>query len=336
LATTGGLMPSTGIAGFTLGGGLGHLMRSCGLACDNLVSVEVVTADGTRLRADEDHHADLFWALRGGGGNFGVVTEFEFRLHEVGPRLLGGRVQHGLADARAALRFYREFCADAPDELIVYAGLATGPEGDPRLGWRPVVNAPLAHAEALVAPLRAFGSPLLDDIRPQSYLDIQRIVEPAFPPGRLNYWKANFVDELSDELIDVLIDAIRRVPSPYTIIAIEQMGGAVARVAETATAFQHRRPVFSLLTLSGWVDPAHTDANVDWARELWELTAPLSSPAVYVNYLGVEGKQRVRDAFGVNHERLARVKRKYDPANFFRFNQNIEPAHPPIGATAAR
>jgi hypothetical protein len=326
LATTGGLMPSTGIAGFTLGGGLGHLMRSCGLACDNLVSAEVVTAAGSRLRVDAEHHPDLFWALRGGGGNFGVVTEFEFKLHNVGPELVAGRVVHPLADARDALRFYRELCADAPDEVVVYGSLATGADGDPLLGWRAVVNAPLAQSEALVAPLRAFGSPILDDIQARTYLDIQRLVEPAFPPGRLNYWKANFVDELSDDLIDILIDAMRRVPSPYTIIAIEQMGGAVARVAETATAFQHRRPAFSLLILSGWVSPADTEANIGWARELWELTSPLSSRAVYVNYLGAEGEQRIRDAFGVNHDRLARVKQSYDPGNFFRLNQNIEPA----------
>jgi len=336
LATTGGLMPSTGIAGFTLGGGLGHLMRSCGLACDNLLSAEVITADGTCLHADADHEPELFWALRGGGGNFGVVTEFEFQLHEVGPELLGGRVQHSLANARDALHFYRDFCAEAPDELIVYCGLATARDGDLRLGWRTVVNAPLARSEAVVARLRAFGSPLLDDVRPRSYLDIQKIVEPAFPPGRLNYWKANFVDELSDELVDVLIDAMRRVPSRHTIIAIEQMGGAVTRVAETATAFQHRGPAFSLLILSGWENPADTEANVAWTRELWDLTSPLSSSAVYVNYLGAEGEQRVRDAFGVNHERLARVKRHYDPGNFFRLNQNIAPARMPDDATAAR
>jgi FAD binding domain/Berberine and berberine like len=326
LATTGGLMPSTGIAGFTLGGGLGHLMRSCGLACDNLVSAEVVTADGTRLRADEDHHADLFWALRGGGGNFGVVTEFEFRLHDVGPQLLAGRIAHRLSDARDAFRFYRDFCADAPDSVIVYGGLTTGPDREPLLGWRAVVNGSLSEAEPLLAPLRAYGAPILDDIQPRPYLDIQRIVEPAFPPGRLNYWKANFVDELSDELIDVLIAAIRRVPSPYTIIAVEQMGGAVSRVAETATAFQHRKPAFSLLILSGWVSPADTDANVAWTRELWEQTRPLTSSAVYVNYLGSEGDQRVHDAFGVNNDRLARVKQQYDPGNFFRLNQNIQPA----------
>jgi FAD/FMN-containing dehydrogenase len=326
LATTGGLIPTTGIAGFSLGGGLGHLMRSCGLACDNLLSAEVVTADGNRLRVDAEHHPDLFWALRGGGGNFGVVTEFEFRLHEVGPVLLGGRIAHSLADARDALRFYRDFCETAPDSLIVYAGLATGPDGAPRLGWRAVVNGPVDGADQLVAPLRAYGTPVLDDIRPQSYVEIQRIVEPMFPRGRQNYWKASFVDELSDELIDVLVEAMQRVPSPYTIIAIEQMGGAMARLPDTATAFQHRKHAFSLLILSGWEDPADTDANVAWTRQLWEDTRPLASSAVYVNYLGTEGDQRVRDAFGVNHERLARVKAQYDPGNLFRLNQNIRPA----------
>jgi hypothetical protein len=336
LATTGGLMPSTGISGFTLGGGLGHLMRSYGLACDNLVSAEVVTADGSRLRADAHHHRDLFWALRGGGGNFGVVTEFEFRLHEVGPELLCGRLAHRIDDARDALGFYRDFCVQAPDEVMVYGGLATGPDGLPRLAWRALVNVPVREAGPFLAPLRAYGAPILDDIEPRSYLDLQRMVEPAFPPGRHNYWKANFVDELSDELIDVLVEAMRCVPSPYTIIAIEQMGGAVARLPDTATAFQHRKHEFSLLILSGWEDPADTDANVAWTRQVWEDTRPLTSSAVYVNYLGTEGDQRVRDAFGVNHERLARVKAQYDPGNLFRLNQNIRPAQPGGSRQAAQ
>ena len=326
LATTGGLIPSTGIAGFTLGGGLGHLMRSYGLACDNLLSAEVITADGRRLMASSDHNPDLFWGLRGGGGNFGVVTSFEFKVHEVGPILLGGPLAHPWSRARDALRFYRDFTASAPDSLIVYAGLATGPDGLPRLNLRAVFNGRLAEGISTVAPLRQFGAPLLDDIEPRRYVEIQKLVEPAFPAGRFNYWKANFVDVLSDELIDVLIDTFRRVPSPYSIVALEPMGGAVARVAETATAFQHRRSAYSLLILSGWVNEADSVANVAWARELWELTRPLSSSAVYVNYLGMEGDQRVRDAYGVNHARLSELKRRYDPGNFFRFNQNIEPA----------
>lgn len=326
LATTGGLVPSTGIAGFTLGGGLGHLMRSYGLACDNLLSAEVVTADGRRLTANSDQNPDLFWGLRGGGGNFGVVTSFEFRLHEVGPILLGGPLAHPLSGARDALRFYRDFAASASDNLIVYAGLGTGPDGSPRLNMRPVFNGPIAEGLSTVAALRKFGSPIVDGIEPRPYLEIQKLVEPAFPRGRLNYWKANFVDELSDELIDILIGAFRRVPSPYSMVALEPMGGAVADVSETATAFQHRRSAYSLLILSGWVKDADSEANVAWARELWHLTQPLSSSGVYVNYLGTEGDQRVRDAYGVNHARLSELKRKYDPGNFFRLNQNIEPA----------
>ena len=326
LATTGGLIPSTGIAGFTLGGGLGHLMRSYGLACDNLLSATVVTADGSRVRASSDQNPDLLWALRGGGGNFGVVTEFEFQLHEISPTLLAGRLAHPLTRARDALRLYREFTAAAPDSLIVYGSLSRGPDGDPRMGMRPVFNGRMDEGQSILSPLRKFGPPILDDIQPRSYIDVQKIVEPAFPPGRLNYWKANFIDNLSDELIEILIEAIDRAPSPYSMIALEPMGGAVARVTETATAFEHRRHAYSLLILSGWVSAADTEANVAWARQVWEETRPLSSSAVYVNYLGTEGDERVRQAYGVNHARLARLKRKYDPDNIFRLNQNIAPA----------
>jgi len=325
LATNGGLMPSTGIAGFTLGGGLGHLMRSYSLACDNLLSASVVTADSRTLKASSESNDDLLWAIRGGGGNFGIVTLFEFQLHDVGPDLLAGRLVHRLSDARDVLRFYREFMARAPDDLIVYAGLSTGPDGEPRLGLRPVFNGPVAEGQSLLKPLRQFGTPILDDIEPRPYVDIQRIVEPMFPPGRLNYWKANFVDELSDELIDILVAAYSRVPSRYSNNALEPMGGAIARVAETAPAFRNRTSAYSLLLLGGWLEAAESEANVAWVRELWDVTRPLSSSAVYVNYLGTEGDSRVRDAYGPNYARLSELKRKYDPGNLFRLNQNIDP-----------
>ncbi len=317
---------SRGVAGFTLGGGLGHLMRSYGLACDNLLSADVVTADGRRLRASAEQNDDLLWAIRGGGGNFGIVTSFEFQLHDVGPDLLGGRLIYRLGDAPDVLRFYREFMAGAPDNLIVYASLSTGPDGEPRVGFRPVFNGPVTEGQSLLKPLRHFGAPVLDDIQPRPYIDIQKIVEPMFPPGRLNYWKANFVDDLSDELVDILVATYRRVPSRYSNIALEPMGGAIARVPDTATAFHHRTHAFSLLLLGGWLEAEETEANVAWVRELWDLTRPLSSSAVYVNYLGTEGDSRIRDAYGPNHARLSEIKRKYDPGNFFRFNQNIEPA----------
>ena len=325
LATTGGIMPTTGVGGFTLGGGLGVLMRSYGLACDNLLSADVVTADGQRLRASADENADLFWAVRGGGGNFGVVTSFEFQLYEVGP-LLTARLAYPWSQAREALRFFRDFLAEAPDELIAYQTLGSNNDGEPEIYVRAHWNGPAAEGESALASLRRVGQPLFDECAPMSYVDVQRLPEPAFPAGRLNYWKANFVDELSDELIDVMVDSFGSVPSLHSMVALEQMGGAVARVPQTATAFQSRNAAYSLLILSGWDDPEQSDANVAWSREVWERTRPLSSSEVYVNYLGSEGDQRVRDAYGVNHARLTDVKRKYDPENFFRLNQNIEPA----------
>jgi FAD binding domain/Berberine and berberine like len=325
LATTGGLIPSTGIAGFTLGGGLGYLMRSYGLACDNLTSVEIVTAAGERLVTSPTSHEDLFWAVRGGGGNFGVVTSFAFRLHDVGPRLVAGTVAYPLVQARNVLRFYREWAKEMPNSLIAYAGLSTGPDGVRRVGVRAVYPGSLEDGERLVEPLQRFGTPDVNDIRPRTYGEIQRLVEPMFPPGRLNYWKANFLDELSDELIELVVEAFASVPSPYSAIAFEQMGGAVACVGADETAFSHRSAAFSLLFLGGWDDPQANDANVAWVRGLWERSRPLASAGVYVNYLGTEGDERIHDAYGHNYARLVSVKQQYDPQNFFRLNQNIHP-----------
>lgn len=248
LATTGGIMPTTGVGGFTLGGGLGNLMRSCGLACDNMLAADMVTATGDHVRATADENADLFWGLRGGGGNFGVVTSFEFQLHEVGP-LLTGRLRFPWTQARTVLRFWRDFLAEAPDELIAYQSLGTGDHGRPELYMRCHYIGPVEAGLAVTAPLRGFGTPLLEEFVPMAYVDVQKMPEPAFPPGRLNYWKANFVDELSDELIDVMLETFNAVPSPHSMIALEQMGGAVTRVSNTATAFEHRGAAFSLLIL---------------------------------------------------------------------------------------
>jgi hypothetical protein len=325
LATTGGLMTTTGIAGFTLGGGLGHLMRSYGLACDNLRSVEIVTADGERRIASAESEPDLFWAVRGGGGNFGVVTSFDYQLHEVGPLLLAGPLVYPLDQAREFLRFYRDWAPTAPDQVIAYAGLRTNDRGAPVLGVRAVYNGPIEEGERVLEPLRRFGAPLLDDIRPRPYLEIQRMVDPLFPPGRLNYWKANFLDALGDELIDLILDAFTQVPSRYSNVAFEPMGGAVARVSATETAFSHRHAAFSLLLLGGWEDPATSDANVAWVRDLWEQTQPFATEGVYVNYLGTEGDDRVRAAYGPNYARLIAAKQRYDQNNVFRLNQNITP-----------
>ncbi len=325
LATTGGLMSTTGIAGFTLGGGLGNLMRSDGLACDNLLSAEVVTADGRELMVSGAENSDLFWALRG-GGNFGVVTSLEFQLQPVGPILVAGGVAHPLSAARDTLRFYREFTADAADALMVYANLGHGPDGTPRVGMRAVFNGPAVAGEEAVRKLRGFGSPIADEIRPRSYLEVQRLVDPNFPAGRLNYWKAHFLAELSDDVIDLVVEAFRRVPSRYSGIAFEHMGGAVARVGASDTAFSHRSAAYSFLILAGWEDPSESEANVAWARDLWEQVRPMAAAGVYVNYLGGEGEQRVREAYGPNLDRLAEIKSRYDPDNFFCMNQNIRPS----------
>ena len=325
LATTGGLVTTTGIGGFTLGGGLGYLMRSYGLACDNLTSVEMVTAQGDRLVASPVENADLFWALRGGGGNFGVVTTFEYRLYPVGPLLLAGTIAFPLAQARAFLRLYRDWMKTVPDQMSAYASLTTGPDGLKRVGVRVAYNGPVEDASKVIEPLRHFGSPLLDEIQPRTYLEIQHLIDAGFPPGRLNYWKSNFLNELSDELIDIVVDTFQQAPSRFSIIAFEPMGGAVARIAETDSAFRYRNAAFTLLLLGGWQDPADNQANIAWVRDLWEQTRPLSSPGVYVNYLGSEGIDRIRDAYGVNYDRLAAVKQKFDPQNFFRINQNIHP-----------
>ncbi len=324
LATTGGLMSTTGIAGFTLGGGLGHLMRSYGLACDNLLSAQIVTAAGRLLTVNRTENHDLYWALRGGGGNFGVVTSLEFQLHSVGPVLVGGSVFHPLS--AETLRFYRNFMTSAPDALIVYTGLGRGPDGVARVGMRAVFNGPLNDGEEVLRPLRSFGSPIVDDIRPRPYLEVQRLVDPSFPPGRLNYWKAHFLTELSDDAIILAVEAFRRAPSRYSSIALEPMGGSVARVGVGETAFSHRAARYSLLILAGWEDASETEANVLWARELWDRLQPMAAAGVYVNYLGEEGEQRVRDAYGPNLARLSEIKSKYDPENFFRMNQNIRPA----------
>ncbi len=325
LATTGGLVTTTGIAGFTLGGGIGYLLRSYGLACDNLTSAELVTATGELLVANADQNSDLYWALRGGGGNFGVVTTFEYRLHPVGPTLLSGTVAFPLSQAKEVLRFYRDWMKTAPDELAAYASLAMGAEGNPRVGIRVVYNGPAEEALECVAPLRRFGAPMSDGVQPRTYLEIQKLVDTSFPPGRLNYWKANFLDQLSDELIDIAIDAIAHAPSPYSYIVFEPMGGAASRITPADTAFQHRQAAYSLLLLTGWENIADNEVNITWVRSLWEQTRPHSSPGVYVNYLASEGADRVRAAYGINYERLVSVKQKYDPHNFFHFNQNIPP-----------
>jgi FAD/FMN-containing dehydrogenase len=327
LATVGGVVPTTGVAGLTLGGGQGWLTGKHGLSVDNLLAAEVVTAAGERVRASEDEHADLFWALRGAGANFGVVTAFEFRLHPVGPTVLGGMVIHPLPRAREVLRFYREFAAAQPDELTTYAALLTAPDGAPVVALVCCYAGPLEAGERAVAGLRRFGPPAVDTIGPLPYLAVQGIFGEGVPAGRRNYWKSTLLDRIADEAIEALAEFAARVPSPFSAIAIADTHGAFGRVAPDATAYAHRHLPFDLVLLAGWSDPADDGANVAWTRQLYEAVRPFAPAGVYVNDLdGDEGRGRVRDAYGANYDRLAILKARWDPANVFRANHNIAPA----------
>jgi len=326
LATTGGAISSTGIGGLTLGGGIGWLGRAYGLACDNLISAEVVTADGRTVTASADENPELLWGLRGGGGNFGVVTSFTYQLHPVG-EVLGGMLVHPANRAMEVLRFYREFTASAPDELTVFAGLMTSPDGLPIVGVLVCYCGPVEEGERVIRPLRDFGPPIVDQIAPMPYTTLQSMLDDAFPPGLQVYWRSHFMRELSDDAIDTMIDGFSQVTSPLTAVLLEHLGGAVSRIDRDATAFDHRDAEYNLAIIGRWPDPSMTDAGVAWTRELWSALQPHAS-GVYVNYLGIgESASRVKDAFGAEkYQRLAALKRQFDPNNLFRFNQNITPS----------
>lgn len=324
LATTGGLVSSTGVAGFTLGGGIGWLVRKHGLACDNLISADVITADGRLVRASAGENPDLLWGLCGGGGNFGVVTAFEFALHPVAT-VVGGVVAHPLSRAREVLQFYRRFVATAPDELTTLAVFATTPEGHQIIGIAACYAGPLEQGEEVVRPLKAFGPPVMDMMGPLPYVALQQANDPSAPAGMQNYWKAAFLQELSDETIDAMIEYATHATSPLSMIHIHQLGGAMNRVAADATAFGHRDGGFVVNIIGAWLAPGDNEKHIDWARSLFAALQPVTGGA-YINFLGDEGEARVRSAYGPNYERLVALKNKYDPTNLFRLNQNIPPA----------
>jgi FAD/FMN-containing dehydrogenase len=335
LATTGGLVSHTGIGGLTLGGGVGWLARKHGLACDNLRSAQVVTAAGDVATASEEENSELLWGLRGGGGNFGVVTSFEYRLHPLGP-VLGGAVFHPFEHAAEVLRFFRSFVASAPEELTVIAAVFTAgpaPFLPEEVHGKPVVALAVCYAgdveegERAVAPLRSFRRPVADVIGPMPYPVLQSMFDPSYPHGRRNYWKSNFLYELSDEVIEAVLEHAPRMLSPFSSFYFEHLGGAIARVGEDETAFAHRDAVFDFAILAGWEDPAEDDLHSGWARDFWAATEPLSAGSVYVNNLGDEGEDRVRAAYKPEtYERLVALKDRYDPTNLFRLNQNIRPS----------
>ena len=328
LATTGGVIPSTGIAGLTLGGGLGWLMRKYGLSSDNLLSVDIVTADGQFLKVSTTENTDLFWGIRGGGGNFGIVTSFEYQLHPV-DNVIGGLVIHPLDNAKNVLRFYRDFTSKVPDELTVSAALLTSPEGVKAAAMVPCYCGDIEEGQRILHPLKEFGPPVADHVGPMPYTAHQHLLEAGLPSGMQNYWKSNFLKELSDDVIDVLVDRFAKVPSPNTLVVTENLGGAVSRVGQGESAFNHRNATYNLLILGVWSDPADKDKNVQWVRETWDAVQPFSSGAVYVNYLGGqadEGGDRIMEAYGqAKYDRLVALKNKYDPTNLFSLNQNIKP-----------
>ncbi len=329
LATTMGVNSDTGIAGLTLGGGFGKLGRKYGLTCDNLIAAEVVTAEGRVLRASATENADLFWGLRGGGGNFGIVTAFEYRLHAIGTALRVASALHPYERAREAMRFYDAFARGAPDAVNVDAALVTLPSGDRFFSISGTYVGAPEEGERALAPIVDYGTPVETRRATVPYLEIQSGGDALFPRGRRYYWKAQFLREIGAGAIDALLDAYARAPSTSSLLVFQQVGGAIARVPVADTPYANRNAVFDCFPIAIWDAPAEDDVNMRWARDLWTAARPYSTGGVYANNLGDEGEGRVRDAYGENYARLVALKGKYDPTNFFRLNQNIRPATSP-------
>jgi FAD/FMN-containing dehydrogenase len=334
LAVPAGFVSHTGLAGLTLGGGIGFFMRKFGLTIDNLLSVDLITADGEFVKASEDENADLFWGVRGGGGNFGIVTEFEFRLKPLGPQVVSGAVFWPSEEAPNVLRFYRDWIADSPDELttnVLQRKAPSLPVVPPDLVGEPVIAVVCCYAgsveegEKVVRPLKGFGSPVLDLCGPKPYLTHQSMFDASFPRGWWYYFRACDVADLDDGIIDVMAEYGNQIASPITSVGLWQMGGAVARVGDDDTAFNGRTAGHTF-NIGGNTESADGfEDEREWARSYWDALAPYHT-SVYVNFLMEEGEERVREAYGPQkYDRLKALKRKYDPANFFRLNQNIPP-----------
>jgi len=324
LAVPSGTVSKTGIAGLTLGGGVGWLIRKFGMSIDNLVSAQVVTADGKVVTASAAENEDLFWALRGGGGNFGVVTSFDFQAHPVA-QVLGGLVLYPRAMAVEVIRHFRDFMTSAPDELTVYAALIHGPDGSPLVGLISCYCGDLAEGERVLQPLRKFGSPIVDGVQVMPFPAMQSLLGPSFPDGQQNYWKSNLQRDLSDDAIRAIVDHANRLHSPLSAVVLEYYGGAAGRVPNDATAYAHRHLPWDILFIAQWSDLALTNTHRDWARSGEEALRPFSENAHLLSALDVEGEDVIKGAFGSNFPRLAAIKKKYDGTNFFRVNHNIDP-----------
>jgi len=319
-----GVVSKTGIAGLTLGGGTGWLARKYGLTCDNVVSCEVVTAEGDLVTANNEINADLFWGLRGGGGNFGIVTSFLYRAHPVST-VLGGVIAYTRDQAAALLRYYRDFMPAAPDELTAYAGLISMPDGTPAVGVMACYCDDLTEGERVLKPLRAFGSPVFDAIQPTSFPTMQKLVDEMSPDSTHNYWRSTFIRDFSDEVIDLIIEHGNRMESRLSRIVIQFFGGAAGRVAPADTAFAQRQAEYNVGIETQWTDAAESEKHIGWTRTLSDALRPYSSNGYLLNFIGDEEPDTIRAAFGSNYARLVELKTKYDPTNFFSLNQNVAP-----------
>jgi FAD/FMN-containing dehydrogenase len=333
LATTGGIISTTGVGGLTLGGGIGYLTRGFGLSCDNLLSAEVVTADGRRLVASPNENADLFWALRGGGGNFGVVTSLEFQLHPV-KDIYGGPMFFELKDAATVLRFYREFIADAPEQFGGFPAWQIAPplpfipenrHGEPFLAFVTCWAGPIEDGVRALKPLHDVAPVVAEYVAAMPYPALNSLFDGLVPPGLQHYWKANFVDELTDEAIDAHLANGPKVPVVNSTVHIYPINGAAHRVAPDATAFAYREATFATVIAGMWPDPGQNEANIKWVRDYYDATAPLSESGGYINFMAEDDQDRIRANYKGNYDRLVEVKRAYDPDNLFHLNQNIRP-----------
>jgi FAD binding domain/Berberine and berberine like len=324
LATTLGAISVTGIAGLTLGGGVGWLARSYGLACDNVLAADVVTANGELITANAEENEDLYWALRGGGGNFGVVTSLTYRLHPV-TTVLAGWLSFPADQAREALRFYNHFASGAPDELSTSCSVSRNPDGGANVSITVCYCGLLDEGERVLQPLRKFGRPVAGSVGPMSYQALQCGFDTDFPRGRQHYWKSSFIKQIPEDTIDVMLEFAATCPSPYSSIGFQQMSGVAGRVNPRATAFAHRDAQYDFLILSQWENQADSGRNMDWTRRCFDAMRPYLEEGVYVNNLGDQEPDRVRAAYGDNYERLAGVKARYDPDNFYNLNPNIAP-----------
>ncbi len=325
LATTGGTVSETGITGLTLGGGIGWLMSMLGSASDNLLSAELVTATGEIIHTDKDNHPDLFWAIRGGGGNFGVIVSLTFRLHPIGPMVTGGMLLYPMELAKQVMQFYREFVPTTPDELVIFAGFICTPDGIPVCALLPSWFGPQEEAEKILAPIRAFASPIADLVGPLPYTQLQKFLDAAAPKGIRRYWKSGFFSELSDELIDIQIQHLQTRPSPITPVLFFYLKGEITRINPADTAFSNRQQHWDIDIITQWTDPTEDEKNIRWTRNFWNEIQPYSN-GVYVNHLDRDDAARLSSAYGENYLRLRKIKTQYDPENFFCMNNNIVPS----------